>query len=193
MKQVVVIIFFLLVVTGNVIAQVNINEPKVPYEPMTPNEYIIEIDEQDEKRILQNLPSDVRADLLKVKELDSERYQEMLLNVSHLSEFYIQDSFEKNRMETYKKIEQLEVQTESLGIQYQHSDAPEKASIKKNLQTKLTQLFDLKEKERRMEVEMLENELNKLKESLNVRKKNKDNIILRRLDELIGSDEHMDW
>jgi len=188
MKQIIVLIFSLLIVTGHVIAQVNINEPKTPYEPS-----IMEVDEQDEQRILERLPSDVKADLLKVKELDPERYQEMLFNASHLNDFYIVDSFEKNRMETYKKVEQLEIQTESLGIQYQHSDAQEKATIKKNLQAKLGQLFDLKEKERRMEVEMLEIELKKLKESLGVRKNNKDDIILRRLSELIGNDDYLGW
>jgi len=187
MKLIIVIIFSFLMVTGNAISQVSIDDPKVPQD------FIIDLDEQDEKRMLEKLPSDVKADLLKVKELDPERYQEMLFSASHLSEFYIQDLFEKNRMETYKKIEQLEIQTESLGIQYQHADAQEKANIKKNLKVKLSQLFDLKEEGRRMEVEMFEKELKKLKESLDVRKKNKDDIILRRLSELIGNDDYLGW
>jgi hypothetical protein len=44
-----------------------------------------------------------------------------------------------------------------------------------------------------MEVQMLEKELAQLKESLIVRKKNKDDIILRRLSELTGTKEYLDW
>lgn len=187
MKPIIVLIFSFLMVTGNVIAQVIINEPGDSHD------FIIEVNEQDEKKILKKLPTDVKADLLKANKLDPERYQEMLFNASHLSDFYIVDSFEKHRMETYKKIEQFEIQTESLGIQYQHADAQEKANIKNNLRTKLAQLFDLKEEERRLDVEMLENELEKLKESLHVRKKNKDDIILRRLNELIGKGDYLEW
>ncbi len=54
-------------------------------------------------------------------------------------------------------------------------------------------LFDLKEKERRSEVAMLEFELAELKASLEVRQSNKADIILRRLSELIGRDDYFEW
>jgi len=44
----------------------------------------------------------------------------------------------------------------------------------------------MKEKARSLEVELLSKELAQLKESLKVRKKNKGDIINRRLNELIG-------
>ena len=44
-----------------------------------------------------------------------------------------------------------------------------------------------------MSFEMLEKELARLKESLKVRKSNKGEIINRRLNELIGKGDYLDW
>jgi hypothetical protein len=51
----------------------------------------------------------------------------------------------------------------------------------------------MKEKARSLEVEFLEQELAQLKESLKVRKNNKGEIINRRLNELIGKGDYLDW
>ena len=81
----------------------------------------------------------------------------------------------------------------AIGIQYQHASQDNKQNLKNKIRPMLEMLFDLKEKQRVMEVKMLEKELAQLKESLVVRKKNKDDIILRRLSELTGTDEYLDW
>ncbi len=51
----------------------------------------------------------------------------------------------------------------------------------------------MKEKARSLELEFLEQELAQLKESLKVRKNNKGEIINRRLNELIGKGDYLDW
>jgi len=51
----------------------------------------------------------------------------------------------------------------------------------------------MKEKARSLEVELLEKELTQLKETLKVRKKNKGDIINRRLNELIGKCNYLEW
>jgi len=51
----------------------------------------------------------------------------------------------------------------------------------------------MKEKARILEVEFLEQELAQLKESLKVIKSNKSEIINRRLNELIGKGDYLDW
>ena len=154
-----------------------------------------DISEEDEAKILAKLPTDVKADLLKVKELDKEEYKHLLFSASHLGhEYYVYSSqFEKEMVENSKRINELDLQTEILGIQYMHANAQERTKIKKELQSKLEMLFDLKEKERRSQVEMLERELTELKASLEVRKNNKADIILRRLSELIGKDDYFEW
>jgi hypothetical protein len=169
--------------------------PEPPKPPIIMSTYGHDISEEDEAKILAKLPADVKADLLKVKELDEEEYKNLLFSASHLGhEYYVYSSqFEKAMVENSKRISELDLQTEILGIQYMHANAQERTSIKKELQSKLEMLFDLKEKERKSEVEMLERELAELKASLEVRKNNKADIILRRLSELIGKDDYFEW
>lgn len=169
--------------------------PELPEVPEILSSYGQDISKEDEAKILGRLPADVKADLLKVKELDEEQYKELLFSASHLGyEYYAYSSqFEKEMVENNKRINELDLQTETLGIQYIHANAQERTKIKKELQSKLEILFDLKEKERRNQVEILERELAELKSSLEIRKRNKADIILRRLSELIGKDEYLEW
>jgi hypothetical protein len=188
---IVIIIFLTLSLNG----YGQVESPEVPEIPEMPFIYGHDISEEDEAKILAKLPADVKADLLKVKELDEEEYKNLLFSASHLGyEYHVYSSkFEKEMVENSKRINELDLQTEILGIQYMHANAQERTKIKKELQSKLEMLFDLKEKERRSEVEMLERELAELKASLEVRKNNKADIILRRLSELIGKDDCLEW
>jgi len=169
--------------------------PEPPAPPVFLSTYGQDISKEDEAKILAKLPADVKVDLLKVKEFDEEQYKDLLFSASHLGyEYHVYSSqFEKELVETSKRINELDLQTEILGIQYTHANEQERTKIKKDLQLKLEILFDLKEKERRSQVEMLERELAELKSSLEVRKRNKADIILRRLSELIGKDEYLEW
>ena len=188
-----IVITVLLALSLNVYGQEEILEPPEP--PIIVSPYGHDISEEDEAKILAKLPADVKADLLKVKELDEEEYKHLLFSASHLGhEYYVYSTqFEKEMVENSKRINELDLQTEILGIQYMHANAQERTKIKKVLQSKLEMLFDLKEKERKSEVEMLERELAELKASLEVRKNNKADIILRRLSELIGKDDYFEW
>ena len=169
--------------------------PVPPEAPVILSTYGQDISKEDEVKILAKLPADVKEDLLKVKELDEEEYRNLLFSASHLAhEYYVYSSqFEKEMVENTKRINELDLQTEILGVQYIHASSQERIKIKKDLQSKLEILFDLKEKERRNQVEMLERELAELKASLEVRKNNKADIILRRLSELIGKDDYLEW
>ena len=188
----IVIIIFL---TVSLSGYGQVESPEVPEIPEMPFIYEHDISKEDEAKILAKLPADVKADLLKVKELDEEEYKNLLFSASHLGyEYHLYSSkFEKAMVENSKRINELDLQTEILGIQYVHANAQERTNIKKVLQSKLEMLFDLKEKERKSEVEMLERELAELKASLEVRKNNKADIILRRLSELIGKDDYLEW
>ena len=166
------VIIVFLALSLNVYGQEEILEPPEP--PIIVSPYGHDISEEDEAKILAKLPADVKADLLKVKELDEEEYKNLLFSASHLGyEYHLYSSkFEKAMVENSKRINELDLQTEILGIQYVHANAQERTNIKKVLQSKLEMLFDLKEKERKSEVEMLERELAELKASLEVRKNN---------------------
>ncbi len=155
-----------------------------------------QINEQEETRILEKLPPGLKADLLKVKEVDAEQYKELLQDAQYAN-FDVftgfMDDLERELYKSEREIDELELHTKAMGVQYQHANQDNKQKLKSEMHTKLGILFDLKEKKREMEVQMLEKELVQLKESLIVRKKNKDDIILRRLSELTGTDEYLDW
>ncbi len=184
------IIFGFSFAAGNLFAQVVINEPKVS------TGYLVGIGEQDEKEILKSLPPELKEELLKVKELNSEKYQKLLRETSfNRYDVYVgfMESYEKERYETEKQVRELELFTEALGVRYEYANDSEKQKIISDLKSQLNQLFDMKEKARALEVELLEKQLAQLKESLKIRKNNKSEIIKRRLNKLIGKGDFLDW
>jgi hypothetical protein len=179
--------------------QVIIDDPPAPegFIPPAPEEFIFgEFSAEDEKKILERFPADLKADLLKVKELDYNKYVQMIYEsqFSHY-EVYLgfMDQSEKEMYENERERDEIDLHTEALGIQYQHSNPNDKQAIRNKIRSKLELLFDLKEKQRGMEVQLLERQLKELKESLQVRKNNKSDIINRRLNELIGMDDYLEW
>ena len=182
-------------ITNVSLAQNDTKPPKPPKAPKIVG-YSKE-DVQDEKALLDKISPELKADLLKVKEIDKEEYEDLLRNVSYSSyDMYtgFMEPEEKERFENEKRIDEMEVRSEALGIRYEHSSSEsEKQKIVSDLKTVLNQLFDMKEKSRTLEVENLEKELKQLKESLKVRKQSKNEIINRRLNELIGKGDYLDW
>ncbi|MEJ2505299.1 MAG: hypothetical protein P8Y81_03430 [Ignavibacteriaceae bacterium] len=193
------VIIMSMFIIGISVAQDYVTEPKVVRikPPKAPKIIgLSKLDEQDEKELLDKLSPELKAELLKVKEYDQQKYEELLRETSYgRFEFYtdFMEPKEKERMENERKIEEMEVKTEALGIRYEYASSTEKQKIVSELKAVLNKLFDMKEKARSLEVEMLERELTQLKESLKVRKQSKDEIINRRLNELIGKGDYLDW
>jgi hypothetical protein len=193
------VIIMSMFIIGISVAQDYVTEPKVVRikPPKAPKIIgLSKLDEQDEKELLDKLSPELKAELLKVKEYDQQKFEELLRETSYgRFEFYtdFMEPKEKERMENERKIEEMEVKTEALGIRYEYASSTEKQKIVSELKAVLNKLFDMKEKARSLEVEMLERELTQLKESLKVRKQSKDEIINRRLNELIGKGDYLDW
>jgi len=172
-------------------AQETMSEPVTPVVPWGEN-----IDAQEETRILEKLSPEVKVELLKVKDINAESYNDLLRDAQFVNfEIYpgFMESSEKELYQNERKVDELELQTRAIGIQYQYASQENKQYLKNKILPMLEMLFDLKEKQREMEVNMLEKELTQLKESLIVRNKNKDDIIRRRFSELTGTDEYLDW
>ena len=102
-------------------------------------------------------------------------------------------SHDKEMIEREKQIIEYNIIVEELAIQYQNANSSSQADIKEELQKNLGNLFDLKELQRESEVRMLEKEITKLKEKIASRKKNKEIIIRRRAEELLGEDSYLEW
>jgi len=152
--------------------------------------------DHNEQETLSKLPIGLKEELLKVKEIDLEQYGELLHDAAHAQSderYGYMEASEKERYETEMLVQQLEIQTEALSIQFENATDNQKNGLVSKLKTTLEKLFDLKELERKLEVEMLEKELARLKESLEVRKTNKAQIINRRMSELTGMGDYLDW
>jgi hypothetical protein len=144
--------------------------------------------------IQKNMPSTYQS-LMEIKGADPGRYNHGLLeNYRIMMDL---KALAKVDSEAYKdslRAIQLEDESMKLSKQYRKaSDDQEKGQITKKLKTVLSELFDLREKERSRRIKQLEQELARLKESLNNRKKNKDTIVQQRIDEITGKKENLEW
>ena len=72
-----------------------------------------------------------------------------------------------------------------------NKDEQSKLTVK--LQDTVTQLFDLREQARAREVEMLKKRLEELTQMLEKRKANRDAIISKRVKQLSGESDELDW
>ncbi len=157
-----------------------------PYFQLTP---------EDEKEYLKNIKSELKLKLKEIKENDKERYADLLreLHWKNMEHSFMRMAKEKEMIARDKQIIEYEILTESLSFEYQKSSQSEKEKIRKELLKNLSQLFDLKEAQREKEVKLLEERIVKLKEKIVTRKKNKDIIIRRRTEELLGEGKYLEW
>ena len=158
--------------------------------------------QEDEEKYLEKLSAEIKKQLLEIKQLDEKKYYSLLRKSSSLRGFYsisdfsgvsiINENKEQNQLR--KKIREMEIASEALGIKHQHAKSQDdKNKIESQLQTTLSQIFDLRETQRMEEVEKLEQKLAELKESMNLRNSNKQAIIEERLRTLIGKDRYLRW
>lgn len=135
-----------------------------------------------------------KRQLDEIKTLDSKKYQDLLRKTYfNRLRFRGNDPFKIYLSEINDEIMQMELQTEKLALEYKNAKSGEKAVIKDKLNTLLKDLFAKREKLKQNEVDELTKELDELKTSLELRKKNKETIIQRRLEELLGNGDIYDW
>lgn len=186
-ERIILTAFFLMFISPFILPQ----EKELPVAPVIPG---FEISEQQEKETLSKLNEKLRKELEAVKRLNKYKYNELLHNLYFRNmEFPIFSERDKKSRERSKKIVELEVETETLGIKYQNDKTGEKQKLKEELRNKLSELFELRESERKEEFEDLEKRLNELRESLTERRKNKEEIVKNRMRELTGEEKNLRW
>jgi len=194
-KYIMLIMF--LVFSQTLFAQEEIEAPEPP-EPEESShwefQHILEMSEKDENELLKNLKADLRKDLRIIKKVDKEKYIDFLREsqYKHMRMPFI-SRHEKVSHERERKIFEAEIKAEALAAKYVSAKQSEKRSIREQLRTELNKLFVQKEERRQEEVEILQKELVELQKSLEVRQKNKNQIIERRVQELLEEDEYLDW
>ena len=169
-------------------------EPPEPFEFEFDFEHFHKMSEEDEKELLKNLNRNLKTELEVIKRVTKNKYFQFLRESQFKNmrmPFLVKK--EKEAHEREQKIFEAEIKTEALAVKYETAKEGQKQSIKNDLRKELNKLFEIKETRRKQEVEQLEQELKKLKKSLVARQKNKNNIIERRLQELLDEDEYLDW
>ncbi len=181
---------FMVVLSSSVFAQKEPLPPPPPTAPVIPRLF----DKNTEHQYLQSLNNILRLQLKKIKRFDKKAYERLLqktyFNTMDIPFF---NKFDKKRMESRKEISSLEIETTSLALTYKNDASADKSKIKKELTEKLNELFTLKEKNKQQDVARLEKKLKDLKRSLAIRNQRKDEIIERRLNELIGDEKYLEW
>lgn len=195
-KKIITVMFFTSV--SFLFGQEETAVPAVPEPPEPVFEFDFQefnkISAEDEAKILKSLKDDLQKELKTIKALNEDKYFQLL----HESQFKNMDipfisKKEKVVHEREKKIFELEIKTEALAAKYDKAVQAEKERIKIELKKQLDELFNQKEERRKQEVEFLQQEIIELKKSLEVRQKNKKQIIEKRVQELLNEDQYLDW
>jgi len=140
-----------------------------------------------------------------IKELSAEKYDRLnrvklsrpdfynKLIVNYYRELQMFEKVKTNDPERYrqlKEVKEMEEETQILAKEYRQAKTEKaKADIKAKLKKLLFKSFDLRHINRQKEIERLEKKLLKLKNNNKARLENKDKMVERRLNRLIGEQE----
>ncbi len=161
--------------------------------------YSGDLTKEEEEKLLKNLSPETRTKLEEIKKLNKNKYNQLLRETTFYGALTYWDKntpavldFRKQTEET-KKQKELEIDVELLALKYKNADSGNQSKIKSELSSKLSELFDIKELKKQEEVKQLEKRLQELKESLIARKQNKNEIVARRVQELLGDAKYLKW
>ena len=153
---------------------------------------------EQEQEILEKIKKENPNELEKLMQLKKDRpieFRKILIQRQHEFE-RLEDLKERDpeRYEQKKKEQFLEQQSRQFAEKFRTSnDEKEKTKIKNDLLVVLSELFDLREKDREEEIKLLNEKLEQLKLVLAERKKKKKEIVDRRLQEMIGERDVLIW
>jgi HPt (histidine-containing phosphotransfer) domain-containing protein len=167
---------------------------EVRFVPPIPPEPYFEINEKTEQEYLNNVGAELKLKLQAIKEYDKAEYYNLLNELQYSKmEHHFFSSREKDFNELEQQIVAFEIESKSLLAKMKKSEATQKPKLKLELKDSISKLFDLKEKRRSIEIERLEERLNELNKKLKIRNKNKAEIINRRMLDLLGEDDYLEW
>ncbi|MEW6555919.1 MAG: hypothetical protein AB1349_01020 [Elusimicrobiota bacterium] len=160
--------------------------------------YAQEVSVREEQQILEATKMEdpqLYSDLIKLQKKQPRVYRRLVSDELKKRKFL--DELKKTKPEIYEKIvriNSLEKKTRDLVQLYKAADSNErKAELKLDLKNVLTELFELKQDRYRIELQSLENQIKEINTKLEKRTQNKEKIINRRLEELLISEEELDW
>lgn len=205
-RTVLIAIFVIAIATGDAFAQRPARHPDSIAQPDTPpgKMYgprhgmmapITEEEEQAALAFLRSVDPESAARVEALKESAPRWYsislRRTLMAQMRLDEMATRDSSLYNR---HCEIFRLDAQAEGLAIQYREAqNDADRTRIRAELVGVLDRLFDLREGDKRYEIERLEQRLERLRRVVDERAERKNEIVDRRADELIGARDSIEW
>jgi len=152
----------------------------------------------EEQELLEMIQKENPEEAARLKQLKKERpleFRKILIqrqrDFERLEELKERDP---GLYEQKKKQESLERRSHQLAVKYRDSKNQKvRTKIKKELSAALSQLFDLREADREQEIKHLTQRLDHLKSMLAERKKKKQQIVERRMQEMLGEIDVLTW
>lgn len=157
--------------------------------------YVKELSREEENELLKMCPLEIKNKLQEIKNMNNTRYNILLKKLSILYPDVPMrvTGLGKQTMEAIRGKSLLEVEAEICVLKYKKADNSVKPKIKSDLQSTLNKLFEVNEIQKLEEIKYLENRLIELKKSLQTRKQNKDEIVKRRVCELLDESDNLKW
>jgi len=131
----------------------------------------------------------------KLKSVDMEKYKNQL-NQLYFDKMYLERIREEfpGRFEDALEIRKLDSESHKLSKEYKlEKDETEKDKIEEKLRDILSELFDLREIEKKVEMERIEEKLTYLADEIKKRRENKDIIVENRYKQLTGQNRTYEW
>lgn len=155
----------------------------------------------DEEKYLNRIPGDLRKKLSEAKRIDKKWYYRLLKEAWNIYNYFsypaqvypFRLSSQELKIGLIKKEMHKNIELRILHMKHIHARENEKGSIRKQMATKLNELFDVKETMKMEEIKYLESRLKELKVELNERKKNKNAIVEKRLQEVLREKSNLTW
>jgi hypothetical protein len=116
------------------------------------------------------------------------------LSMAGLYKERMMDFADPEQMERQKQIMALEAKCMELSSVYkENKDPAAQKKIEQDLGASVNQLFDLRETQRQKDISRMENDLAQMKKKLEDRLARKDQICKKRLEQLLGKSEDLEW
>ncbi|MBN1970730.1 MAG: hypothetical protein JXR48_13995 [Candidatus Delongbacteria bacterium] len=149
--------------------------------------------ERHEQEILETLKSDKNliVNLKILKEKDGEIYKDMLGKLYGMSNLKYAESDEYTLL---YKLATLQIEERITIISYYDSNKTNSNQFETKIKKLVTEQFELKEELRKIIISKMEKRLEKQKEFLGKRMKNKEDIIVKRIKDIIeGKETDVEW
>ncbi len=106
----------------------------------------------------------------------------------------LMDFADSEQVTRSKEIMMLESRSMELSSLFKENKDPEKQKkIEQELGGVVAQLFDLREAQRERDITRLESDLTQMKKKLDERRSHKEEIVRKRLDQLLGKKDDLEW